>query len=468
MLPPEPLILDDWSRELYDHFVPPSHPLRRIDEAIDFSFILPLVAHRYNPEIGCPAKHPEMMWRLLFAQYYLNLSDEKVCLQAYTDLALRLFLRLGWEETPPHPTTLQKFRAERMMEKGEIELYLKIHFELLKQAEEAGLLKKEERQIFDTSHVRSNTRIVSIPQLLLQARNKVIKEVKKIDEEYGAELEAQADADRQAYQEERQKRIEERAPRRTKEEKANAAAKIVAKTLVDVRERIDKGQIEATERLHLWLAVLEKVIKDREKDAEERIVSVHDLEARKGKKGFGAWDGRKLGINIQEESRFITAAQMVAANRNDCELVIPLLDQQKAGIDMTPKELSADAAADTGVVRTALRDRHILGHIPITPETNSKGMDLFKVKDFVYDPEHKQMLCPAGETTKSCYYDTALSRDGYQFHFRMYSCRKCELRPKCCRTSKLIYHGRQVYVSKHWLAYAEARKHNQSAAYVVA
>ena len=55
-----------------------------------------------------------------------------------------------------HPTTLQKFRAHGL----DIDVYLTIHFELLRQAEARGLCSRQERQYFDTSHVRSNTRIV--------------------------------------------------------------------------------------------------------------------------------------------------------------------------------------------------------------------------------------------------------------------------------------------------------------------
>jgi hypothetical protein len=131
--------------------------------------------------------------------------------------------------------------------------------------------------------------------------------------------------------------------------------------------------------------VLEKVIEDREEGAKERLVSVYDTEARKGKKGFGNWDGRKLALNLQEESRLIVAAEMAPANRNDCELVEPLLDQQ-AGTGITPEELTADKGADYGPLRSGLKERGLTAHIPITTPTNSEGQDLYKPQDFAYDP----------------------------------------------------------------------------------
>ena len=333
------LALDSRSRALYESFVPVNHPLRHFDNALDFSFVLPLVAERYHDEIGRPAEHPERMWRLLFAQYYLNLSDEKVCLAAHESLALRLFLRLGIDETPPHPTTLQKFRANRL----DSDVYLKIHYELLHQAEAHQLLRREERQIFDTTHVRSNTRIVSLARLLLEARAKVVKEVATIDPAFGAELAAQAEADYQAYRADREKRRADGAPKLSKEDKVEAAGGPVRRTLDDVQARIQRGCLVPTERLNVAVTILAKVIADREKGATERIVSVHDPEARKGKKTTVTWDGRKLAVNVTDASCFIVAATSAPANDNDGEILLPLLDQQKKHFGgLVPPELTVD------------------------------------------------------------------------------------------------------------------------------
>jgi transposase len=459
----EPLILDAESRALYDRFVPAHHPLRQLDEALNFSFILDLVAERYNPWIGRPAEHPELMWRLLFAQFYLNLSDEKICLAAHESMALRLFLRLNADEEPPHPTTLQKFRAYRLNEG----IYLQIHFALLRQAEEHGLLDRTERQIFDTTHVRSNTRVVSTARLLLDARKKVIRTVKEIDPPYGAELEAQAEADRAAYREDRKKRIEENAPRRTKEERAAAAAAVVQKTLDDLRERIAAKQIEVTERLTFWVEVLAKVIADRDKDATDRVVSVSDVEARKGRKGSGQWDGRKLGLTMQEESRLITSVVVTPGNDNDSELVLPALDQQRDQFALVPPELSADKAMDLSPLRQELDQRGILGHIPFTEERNSQGDGLFTVKEFTYDPDAETLTCPNGHVAVTVKPTKAQKRDGKVFYFGVTLCRACPLRPKCQKIETKAQ-GRTVYITTHWRAVDRARKHNATDAFALA
>ncbi|MCL5960056.1 MAG: transposase, partial [Chloroflexi bacterium] len=231
MLRPDPLELDQQNCELYLRIVPEHHPLRKMNDVLDFSFILDVLKDRYNQWIGRQAKHPELMWRLLFCQFYMKLSDEKVCLAAQTDLAVRLFLRLGLHEQAPHPSTLAKFRFWRM----DLIDYIEIHFRLLEQAERLGLLDRAERQIMDTSHLRSNTRVNSIAGLLLQVREALIKVVKEIDPHYGAELEAAVAADKRAYAEEREQRRKEGKPKLTKEEKA---ARAVAVSLPGGREEL--------------------------------------------------------------------------------------------------------------------------------------------------------------------------------------------------------------------------------------
>ncbi len=114
----------------------------------------------------------------------------------------------------------------------------------MRQTQAHGLLKREERQIFDTSHVRSNTRVVSLPRLLLDARAKVVKEVTTIDPAYGAELTVQSEADYQAYWAARDKRRDEGLPRPTKEEKVEAARGPVRRTLDRVQEWTHVGAVE--------------------------------------------------------------------------------------------------------------------------------------------------------------------------------------------------------------------------------
>ena len=58
---------------LYDKIVPKNHPLRLIEEQIDFSFVTPLLSDRYSIDYGRPAYSPEVMFKLLFLKMLYNL-----------------------------------------------------------------------------------------------------------------------------------------------------------------------------------------------------------------------------------------------------------------------------------------------------------------------------------------------------------------------------------------------------------
>lgn len=54
---------------LLDELVPQNHILRKIEAAVDFSFIHDLCKDLYSPDTGRPAIEPELLFRMLFLGY---------------------------------------------------------------------------------------------------------------------------------------------------------------------------------------------------------------------------------------------------------------------------------------------------------------------------------------------------------------------------------------------------------------
>ena len=79
---------------LYEKIVPKNHPLRLINEHIDFSFIIPLLGEKYSIDYGRPAYSPEVMFKLLFLKILYNLSDERVIQEAQVNMAYKYFLKV--------------------------------------------------------------------------------------------------------------------------------------------------------------------------------------------------------------------------------------------------------------------------------------------------------------------------------------------------------------------------------------
>jgi transposase len=98
---------------LYDK-IPEEHLFKKIDKAVDFSFINRLLENSYCKHFGRPAKEPEMMAKLLVLQYLHNLSDVRVMEEARLNLAYMWFLGLNPEDNLPDPSLLTKFRTQRL------------------------------------------------------------------------------------------------------------------------------------------------------------------------------------------------------------------------------------------------------------------------------------------------------------------------------------------------------------------
>ena len=61
---------------LLDERVPQDHLVRKIDRAVDFSFIHDLCKELYSPDNGRPAIEPEVLFRMPFIGYLSGIKSE--------------------------------------------------------------------------------------------------------------------------------------------------------------------------------------------------------------------------------------------------------------------------------------------------------------------------------------------------------------------------------------------------------
>ena len=61
---------------ILEQMIPEDHLLRRIDEAVDFSFIHDLCAPLYCENNGRPAIEPEILFRMLIVGYLYGIKSE--------------------------------------------------------------------------------------------------------------------------------------------------------------------------------------------------------------------------------------------------------------------------------------------------------------------------------------------------------------------------------------------------------
>ena len=91
-----------------EHLVPPDHILRKIDQAMDFSFIYDEVESLYS-SLGRPSIDPVVLVKIVLIQHLFGIpSMRQTIKEIEVNLAYRWFLGYGMLEKIPHFSTLIK------------------------------------------------------------------------------------------------------------------------------------------------------------------------------------------------------------------------------------------------------------------------------------------------------------------------------------------------------------------------
>jgi transposase len=96
-----------------DDAVPEDHLVRKIDSALDLSWLRSELAPHYS-SMGRPSIDPELMIRMLVAGYVFAIRSERlICREVQVNLAYRWFCRLGIEDAIPDHSAFSRARNER-------------------------------------------------------------------------------------------------------------------------------------------------------------------------------------------------------------------------------------------------------------------------------------------------------------------------------------------------------------------
>src|SRR3981081_4441039 len=96
-----------------DDVVPEDHLVRKIDAALDLSWLRSELAPHYS-SMGRPSIDPELMMRMLIVGYVFAIRSERlICREVQVNLAYRWFCRLGIEDAVPDHSAFSRARNER-------------------------------------------------------------------------------------------------------------------------------------------------------------------------------------------------------------------------------------------------------------------------------------------------------------------------------------------------------------------
>jgi transposase len=163
----------DGKRDFFDSYVeqrllPKEHELLDINARVDFSFVEEEVADLYCAGTGRPSYPPEQVFRILFLEYYYNLSDVEVVCQLRFNILFRHFVGLSLDDAVPDDSSLSVFRSRL----GE-ERFRGLFQRLIGQCRQEGLLG-DRLKLIDATHIVAEVAIPNMIRLLRDGRERVL------------------------------------------------------------------------------------------------------------------------------------------------------------------------------------------------------------------------------------------------------------------------------------------------------
>ncbi len=225
-------------------------------KGIDFCFIEEETRNLYAEAVGRTSYAPEVMFKILFLEFYYNLSDVEVVKQLRFNVLFRHFVEIKIEDPLPDDTSLVVFRRRLGEERFE-----RIFDKFTKQCKEEGLLEERLKAV-DATHIVADVAIPNTVNLLREGRGRILKEVKQETKKLDHSL---------------KRYLPEKAFRKPSKED-------LAKELNLWKELIEKVKGKHSPRVEKLTNLLEKVAHPERK---RKLVSFADPEARFGTKFAG-------------------------------------------------------------------------------------------------------------------------------------------------------------------------------------
>jgi len=446
---------------LCEQLIPPDSFYRKFKQ-----LVTPLIQDAdldamYCGDNGRPPISPSLLAMAVILQFYRGFSDREMETACMFDIQIKYALGLKLDERPFDHSSLGDFR-QRLLETGrEKEIFDKILGHLIEQ----GLVKKDEIQRIDATHVLADLAIPTMVTLVKKGIYEVLKPLADHKEPY-EDLGKEVD-----FSEYTKKKVNDEGPGRMDLEKRK---KKLVGVVTDARKvlehvkpfRNDKNLKEPIELLKRILR--ENIEGDEDGNPKERgykekprdiLVSPIDPDARFGaKSATKRFMGYKANITESVGNNIITNVKVMPGNAHDATTMVEAVEEQK-GNGLVPVKLVGDAAYSQMSNREKLKANGTQVVAPLYNK-NDRTKGIYPKSMFKYDSRKKLLTCPQGVTTKAAYWDER--HQLHAFHFPMAKCNACAVQRKCTRDAD----GRRtVGISVNHEAMVAAEAYNRSMKY---
>jgi transposase len=168
-----------------EDLVPKDHLVRKLDAALDFSFVYEELKECYSPDFGRPSIDPVVLMKIIMIQYMFDIRSMREAIrQIEVNTAYRWYIGYDLNEKIPHFSTFGKNYVRRLKDTG---IFERIFEEIIMQAIAHDFI--DTGAVFiDSTHVKARANKHKYENAV------VTKAVKS----YQSELDAEIEADRAA------------------------------------------------------------------------------------------------------------------------------------------------------------------------------------------------------------------------------------------------------------------------------
>lgn len=392
------LPLSEYS-SLYDLIVPQSNLLRKINDLIDFSFIYEELLSKYSSDQGRVAESPIKLFKYLLLKVIYTLSDVDVVERSRYDMSFKYFLEMLPEQGVINPSTLTKFRRQRLKDTNLLDLLINKTVSI---AVEKGIIRSSSI-IVDATHTLSKSNPISAINLLRERSKQVRKAVYTYQKDWKEKMPTKNDSQDLEQEMIYSKELE---------------------TLLEASPTISEVP-SIKEKLNL----LKESIDDIE--AQSQGVISKDMDARIGHKSAEtSFFGFKTHLAMTEE-RIITGAVVTSGEKGDGP-ILPLLIEQSQNNGLAVDTVIGDAAYSGKKNLELAKEKNI----QIVAKLNSVISQGTRKKEdaFDYNKDANMFICPAGHMAvrKAIQGKKSVGKNqAVTYYFDIEKCKNCPLKQGC-------------------------------------
>lgn len=384
-----------------EELVPKDHLLRKIDKAIDFSFINEICTPYYSETTGRPSVEPEKLYRMLFIGYLYGIrSERRLRQEVEVNVAYRWFAGYDLTEKLPDVSVIWQNRLRRY---NGTDVPQQIFDEIVRQAMKKGLVGGH-TLYSDSTHLKANAN-----------KNKFIEKQAKIEaKDYIDDLNKAINEDREAHGLKPLKFDGDELKEDTEEETENY---FDDKNDNDRNDKNGGTPASGGEQLDTKSTENTKTIKESTTDPESGYMH------RDGKpQGFFYLDHR----TVDSLCNIITDVFVTPGNVNDVKPYLSRLRRQIAEFGFNVVNVGLDAGYNVSSICKYLHDMNINAAMGSRRGCQQKGK--YGKHKFDYLPEWDVYICPEHKYLVYCTTD----RNGYRkYECKGDRCANCPRREMC-------------------------------------